>query len=175
MKKKTTTLQEKDFIESLDAIKSLSITAELYGFDYTNNNSIRRTSKNLYYENFLITVILEAFLEKEDLSLKRLYEIIYSKMPKNFLWDVTVHQKQEAIIKMIRIGYINTIKKEDQQWPSFRITELGIKALQDQTFQTLVVSSFFNYQSYKLNKMVLLISSSAFVVAVISLIVALFK
>lgn len=56
------------------------------------------------------------------------------------------------ISKMIRLGLVEAIETDNKYAPNFKITDDGIKAYQEHTFQTLATSSFFNYQTYQLNK-----------------------
>jgi hypothetical protein len=84
---------------------------------------------------------------------------------------------------MIRLGYLIS----DEQ--KFAITKLGVEMWQQQTFQLLAASSFFSYQTQKLNieshklnktsvtlnKLVVFLTGLSILIAVVSIIIAVNK
>ena len=129
-------------------------------------------SKRFCQDHLVMSAILEAFFIKNEISFKELNENIYSNIPKNISWNIAISQINLIIAKMIRLGLIIAIKTENEYNPNFRITEDGVKAYQNQTYQILASSSFFNYQTYLLNKKANWIAILMALVTVISVIVA---
>ena len=109
-------------------------------------------SERFYQEHFIMSAILEAFFFKNEISFKELNETIVNYVPKGFIWDISVARINLVISKMIRLGLVEAIETDNKYAPNFKITDDGIKAYQEHTFQTLATSSFFNYQTYQLNK-----------------------
>lgn len=117
--------------------------------------------------------ILDAFMFRESLNLKELYNIVISyKIPQDFLHSIPAKQLDLIIIEMIKLGYIEPYRKEITLVPIFQLTELGIKILQERTLQNLALTSFYSYQSYKLNKRTINLSLMALVVSIVAIIVS---
>jgi hypothetical protein len=72
---------------------------------------------------------------------------------------------------MIRFGFIIPKKTENIDLPLFEITEIGISALQQQTFQSLAASSFYNYHTHLLNKRSLWMNLWMLIVTIASVVV----
>ena len=115
-------------------------------------NTASTLSERFYQEHFIMSAILEAFFFKNEISFKELNETIVNYVPKEFIWDISVARINLVISKMIRLGLVEAIETDNKYAPNFKITDDGIKAYQEHTFQTLATSSFFNYQTYQLNK-----------------------
>lgn len=77
-------------------------------------------SKDIYVKNFLMSSILDAFMFRESLNLKELYNIVMShKIPKYFIWSIPAKQFDLTIIEMIKLGYIEPYRKEKTIIPFF--------------------------------------------------------
>ncbi len=127
----------------------------------------------MYVEHFLMSSILDAFIYQESLNLKELFEITFNqKIPKYFLWNVTVNHINLIIIKMIKLGYIEPYREEKTVIPIFQLTDLGITTLQQRTLENLALSSFYSYQSYKLDKRAINLSLIALVISIIAVIIS---
>lgn len=119
-----------------------------------------------------MAAILEAFLIDEKLDFKDLNKAVYSYVPKDFIWDIPANTSQVVIVKMIRLGYIEAMQSENEVLPKFSITKLCVEILQQQTFQNLSATSFFNYQTHLLNQQSQLLSNRSFKINVLAISVA---
>ncbi|RZK27195.1 MAG: hypothetical protein EOO43_00410 [Flavobacterium sp.] len=52
---------------------------------------------------------------------------------------------------MVKLGYVKALEVPGGL-PDFILTQLGLDTLQNQTFQSLSATSFFNYQTHLTNK-----------------------
>lgn len=163
-----------DFVESLKHQSKLYKSPfENYNYNLKNYNNVSAVSRQFYQEHFIMAMILEVFIQREELSFKKMNEHLWNRVPKEFHWNVTVNFYQEIISKMVRIGYLKErLDSDEKDSLYFMITELGIRMLQEQVFQNLASASFFSYQSYGINKNVLHLTYVSLVIAVVSLIVA---
>ena len=99
--------------------------------------------------------------------------MIYNRIPKkDYLFKLRVVDNPIAVGKLVRLGLLEKNITENEYNPKFKITEAGIKAMQQQTFQTLAASSFYNYQTYKLNKRMLWMSLCMLLTAIVSIVVS---
>lgn len=167
--------RDDEFIELLERTKQIQSIFEVFadsgGFE--NNNSDKVISKNIYVKNFLMSSILDAFIFRNSLNLKELYNIVFSKkIPQDFIWNIPAKQVDLVIIEMIKLGYIEPYRKEKTIIPIFSLTELGITTLQQRTLENLALTSFYSYQSFKLDKRAINLSLIALVVSVISILIS---
>lgn len=127
----------------------------------------------MYVEHFLMSSILDAFMHRGSLNLKELFGILFNqKIPKYFLSNVPVNHFDLIIIKMIKLGYVEPYREEKTVVPIFQLTDLGITTLQQRTLENLALSSFYSYQSYKLDKRAIYLSLIATVISVIAVIIS---
>lgn len=119
-----------------------------------------------------MSAVLEAFLQKDEISFADLNKTIVNYVPKEFVWDISVARINLIISKMIRLGLVELLETENKYAPKFRITLDGVKAYQEHTFQSLATSSFFNYQTYLLSKKADKMSHRMFWVTIVSVVVA---
>lgn len=117
--------------------------------------------------------ILEAFFERDEISFNDLNESLLNYSPSEFLWDIPVNFINLTIIKMIRLGFIVPIETENIYSPNFKITELGVSALQQQIFQNLASSTFYNYQTHLLNRKTIRIEILMLIITFLSVIATL--
>jgi hypothetical protein len=150
---------------------------EAWNLKVSNERTADDIAIQLYQEHICIATILEAFIASEKLEFKNLNQYVFSLVPSQFLWEMSVARFNLILSKMIRLGYL--IADFDDKKQYFCITELGVKVWQEQTFQSLASASLFNYQSqlltkeaHKLNKTSVNLNKSVLVVSMLSLIVA---
>jgi hypothetical protein len=171
----TTDNSEKDWDEVLKNIenaKKIGSPWEAYDFTLTNDNTKNKVASSFYIEHFLMAAILEAFLINERLDFRDLNKAIYEYVPKDFIWDTPAKISQIVILKMVRLGYIEATKNGNNILPIFNITKLGIETLQQQTFQSLSATSFFNYQTHLFSEQSQLINKRSFKINVLAMSVA---
>lgn len=176
----TITADEKKDIEELyNALEKLMKISEGYkNIKQSMKNTENILSERFYQEHFIMSAILEAFSFQNKISFKQLNEYIINYVPQEFMWDISVARINSIISKMIRLRLIEPIRTENEYTPDFIITNEGLKAFQEHTFQTLATSSFFSYHTYKLNKQanqmsksMLLVTISSVIVTILSIIV----
>ncbi len=154
------------------AFKELGKAFEPYNTEPILNNTANTLSERFYQEHFIMAAVLEAFCIKNEISFKELNKTIINYVPKEFIWDIPVARINFVISKMIRLGLIEFVETDNKYAPNFKITNDGVKAYQEHTFQTLATSSFFNYQTYQINKKADKISKLMLIVTIISVLVA---
>lgn len=171
-----------EFKKLIEIFNDLGKSFEAYKLDVYSNNTTKNLSKRFYQEHFIMAGVLEAFIIKNEITFKELNQSLHKYAPKDFLWDITAHYQNSIITKMIRLGLICPIKTDNKYMPKFTITDDGVLAYQQQTYQTLASTSFFNYQTYQLskranrmNKLMLLVTILSVVVTVLVTIVTIFK
>ncbi len=160
------------FLQNIANAKKIGSPWEAYNFTLTNENTIDKVASSFYIEHFFMAAILEAFLIYENLDFKDLNKAVYSYVPKDFIWDIPANISQIVITKMVRLGYIEARKNEKTILPQFSITKLGIEILQQQTFQSLSATSFFNYQTHLLSKESHLLNKRSFIMNVVAIFIA---
>lgn len=135
-------------------------------------NTASTLSERFYQEHFIMAGVLEAFFFKNEISFNELNKTLVDYVPKEFVWDLSVARIELVILKMVRLGLVEAIETANKYAPDFKITEDGIKACQAHTFQTLATSSFFSYQTYRLNKKANRMSGLMLVATIVSVMVA---
>lgn len=160
-----------DYHKMIEGIMEMKQSFANYNIDIKTNNTSDNISKMFYQEHFIMAGILEAFYSGDEISFKQLNESLLNYFPKEFLWNTTVVYINSIIARMIQLGFINPIKTDDKYSPKFKITDLGINALQQQTFQNLASSSFFNYQTHILNKRSVRMNILMLIVTIVSVLV----
>lgn len=165
--------QNLEFFELLKNTKEIKNKWEIYNLGPIDKKSNKNISEKIYEENFLMSGILEAFIFRKSLNLKEILKIILSeKVPEYFFTNVSIHQVYAVIVQMIKLGYIEPYRKEETLVPIFQLTELGVKILRERTLQNLALTSFYSYQSYKLNKKTVILSIIALIVSVLAIIIS---
>lgn len=138
-----------------------------------HGNSDHVISKYLYAKNFLMSAILDIFMSHTIISTKDLYSIILiGRIPEFFLEKIPFKYFKEVITEMIKLGYIESCEKETDE-PALQLTELGIKVLQQRTLESLALTSFYSYQSYKLDKRTIALSVTALIVSIAAIVISL--
>lgn len=167
--------KNEEFLELLENTKQIKNIFEIYedSGGLENKISNKKISKDIYVKNFLMASILDAFMFRESLNLKELYNIVMSyKIPQDFIWSLPAKELDLIIVEMIKLGYIEPYRKEKTLVPIFQLTELGITTLQERTLQNLALTSFYSYQSYELNKRAINLSLIALAVSIVAIIVS---
>lgn len=134
---------------------------EAYNFKFNDDITVDIAASKFYAEHFYMWAILEAFLKDGKVNLKDLNEAMANKIPSHINWEVTAKFSQEVILKMTRIGYLKAVDVAGEL-PEVTLTETGLKAIQNQTFQSLTSTSFFSYQTHLLNKEMIVLSRSSY-------------
>lgn len=164
--------EKKGMSKLFETLRELGKVCESYNIECNSKNTTNRLSKRFYQEHFIMSAILEAFFIKDEISFKELNQTIANYIPQEFIWDIPVAQINLVIVKMKRLGFIELVETENEYAPNFKITDDGAKAYQVHTFQTLATSSFFNYQTYHLNKKADRISKLMLIATIVSILVA---
>lgn len=128
--------KNEEFLELLENTKQIKNIFEIYedSGGLENKISNKKISKDIYVKNFLMASILDAFMFRESLNLKELYNIVMSyKIPQDFIWSLPAKELDLIIVEMIKLGYIEPYRKEKTLVPIFQLTELGITTLQERT------------------------------------------
>lgn len=159
-----------NFNKCNEALVDLKNVLAPYHVDIKTNITNGKAAARLYIDYFLMSAALDAFYNHNVLEFKEINEVIYNRIPKkDYLFKLKVVDNLIAVGKLSRLGLLEKIKTIDKDNPKFKITEAGVKAMQQQTFQTLAASSFYNYQTYKLNKRTLWMSLCMLIVALLSM------
>lgn len=165
--------EKKAILDMAGVLKDLPKRVEAYkDLNLNDNNTEEVLSERFYQENFIMYAVLETFLFKDKVSFGDINQSIILYAPKDFAWDISAARINMIIAKMIRLGFIEKIKSENEYNPNFIITDDGIKIHQNQTLQTLASSAFYSYHTYELNKKANRLSKTMLVVTIISIVVA---
>lgn len=141
-----------DYKKIVDLITDLKDVSSVYHIERKENVTASKLSSKYYIDNLIMSAVMEAFYDGNEINFKDLNNAIYHRIPKwVWLFKITVLDNQMAVIKLVRLGFIKSIDSENKHNVTFQITDDGIKALQEQTFQNLAASSFFSYQTYIMN------------------------
>ena len=170
------TEEEKEGMAKLfESFKELGKLCEPYNnIEPVLKNTASTLSERFYQEHFIMSAILEAFFFKNEISFKELNETIVNYVPKEFIWDISVARINLVISKMIRLGLVEAIETDNKYAPNFKITDDGVKAYQAHTFQSLATSSFFNYQTYRMSILMMIVTIISVLVAILSIIVTIY-
>ena len=162
-----------NFNKCNEALVDLKNALDPYHFDIKTNVTNSKAAARLYIDYFLMSLALDAFYNHNELEFKEINKVIYNRIPKkDYLFKLRVVDYPIAVGKLVRLGLLEKNITENEYNPKFKITEAGIKAMQQQTFQTLAASSFYNYQTYKLNKRMLWMSLCMLLTAIVSIVVS---
>lgn len=165
--------REEAFLELLEETKKINSIWDVYNFEKIEKKSNNEISEKIYIENFLMSSILDSFLYRESLNLKEILDITFNqKVPKYFFEAITINKIYITIIEMIKLGYIELYQKEELPVPIFQLTDLGITTLQQRTLQNLALTSFYSYQSHKLNQKAITLSLIALFVSILAIIIS---
>lgn len=162
----------KKFVELIENLKKAS---SIYHIEINENVTVNKLSLKFYIDNLIMSAVMEAFYSGNNIDFNYIINAIYPRIPK-WIWrlKITVNDCQMAISKLVRLGLLEPIESENNHNPIFKITDDGIKALQEQTFQNLAVSSFFSYQTYIMNRRSFWMTILMLIVAIMSVFVTIF-
>jgi len=147
-----------DFQKLVNAVKNFRTQIDGYNINIYSENTPEFLSSIFYQEHFAMSAVLEAFIDKNEINFRELNESVFNRVPQEFIYKVPVTFFQNIILRMIRLGLIDSIETGNKNLLMFKITEEGILALRQQTYQSLAASSFFNFQTQELNKQFLSIN-----------------
>jgi hypothetical protein len=159
------------FKKLIETVHEFGESIQGYNVELNSKNTTSHVSKRFYVEQVTMAAVLDSFLSKNEIDFKELNTHVFNYVPKQFLSDLHVTFFQNTILKMIRLGLITAKETENKFMPVFEITESGIQALQQQTFQSLASSSFYSYQTNTVNQKLLLLTICVLIVTVASVIV----
>ena len=126
----------------------------------------------LYFVRYqYMAVILDALAYQKPLSCKQLNQIVYNNLPKRIVEQVPVAMGMAILKKMFALDYIN-IKETEKNYFEYSITSFGLQVVKDMSIHNMAATTFFSYQTQRLNRLVLGISIAATIIAVISAILA---
>lgn len=160
-----------DYFKLINTVHDFRNSIQGYNVEIKSDNTTSHISKRFYEEHVIMSAVLDSFHSKNEINFKELNEHIFNYIPKKFLDDMPLRFIHFIILKMIRMGLIIPIKSENIYLPIFKITDAGIHALQQQTFQSLATSSFFNYHTHVLNKRSIWMNLCMLIVTITSVIV----
>jgi len=135
--------------------------------EITKKNSNRRILRRTYENHHLMASILNSFDFFDSMSLEQLFDSIEFSSPRSLLWSVSIVRIKLSVKQMERLKLISI--KEENGEDIISLTEMGFIALQQQTYQTLASSAFIGYQTYLLNRWMVLIAVCSLAIAIISL------
>jgi hypothetical protein len=162
-----------NFNECNKALVDLKNALAPYHVDIKTNVTNSKAAARLYIDYFLMSAALDAFYIRNRLEFKKINEVIYNRIPrKDYLFKLKIVDNQKAVNKLSRLGLLERIETVDKNNLKYKITEAGVKAMQQQTFQTLAASAFYNYQTYKLNRKMLWMSLCMLLTAIVSIVVS---
>ena len=156
--------ERKDMAELFASLKEVGKACEPYDIKTIRKNTVNTLSKRFYQEHFIMSAILESFFVKNEISFKKLNETIVNYIPKEFTWNISVARINLIISKMIRLGLVEPIETDNKYAPNFKITDDGVKAY----------SSFFNYQTYRMSILMMIVTIISVLVAILSIIVTIY-
>ena len=166
--------ERKDMAELFASLKEVGKACEPYDIKTIRKNTVNTLSKRFYQEHFIMSAVLESYFVKNEISFKELNETIVNYIPKEFTWNISVARINLIISKMIRLGLVEPIETDNKYAPNFKITDDGVKAYQAHTFQSLATSSFFNYQTYRMSILMMIVTIISVLVAILSIIVTIY-
>ena len=146
---KITEQEWEKFNSMLKTTKGFGQKLEAFHFRIDSDNTPDKLASNFYQEHLIMAAILEAFFNSNIISYKELNQAMLNYVPKD---DIPYFVFTNTIKKMIQLGMIKPIETDNKHMPKFEITQDGILAMQQQTFQTLASSTFYNFQTQKLNE-----------------------
>ncbi|RZK22813.1 MAG: hypothetical protein EOO43_09205 [Flavobacterium sp.] len=165
--------RNEEFMELLERTKQIKTSWEIYEGIIQNKNTDKKVSKRMYVDHFLMASILDAFMYREALNLQELLTIVINhQIPQFFVFDIPAKKIDLIIANMIKLGYLEVYRKEQTIVPILQLTELGITILQQRTLQNLALTSFYSYQSYKLDKRAINLSLLAILISIIAIILS---
>ena len=164
-----------DYNKIIDLIKNLKDASSVYNIEKKENVTANKLSSRFFIDNLIMSAVMEAFYSGNEIYLKDINNLIHDRIPQyTWLFKMTRLDNQRAVYKLVRLGFLQQVETKDKLNLKFEITNDGIKALQDQTFQNLAASSFFSYQTYKMNIRSFWMTILMLIVTIMSVIVTLF-
>ncbi len=129
---------------------------------------------NFFAQSYAQFLILEALTFNEKMLSKELFDYVVEKSNPSLL-SASVKQLNIYLLEMVSIGLIDLedipeLRNQEQQ--SFSITEAGIEALRNRTFQSVASSAFFNRQAIRLSRRTLYLSIISVGIALISIFIS---
>lgn len=143
----------KAFAECLKMMNELgkTISPIMNGVSAESGRSKEEIAYAYYVDTMLMAAILESFtLSTGEQEYKDINKFVFNYTDKAFMWDMPITTYFRCLARLRSMGLLE-LTKEDKYNPSFKITDEGILALQEQTYANLAQTALFNLKTQQLN------------------------
>lgn len=143
----------KAFAECMKMMNELgkTISPIMNGVSAESGRSKEKIAYAYYVDTMLMAAILESFtLSTGEQEYKDINKFVFNYTDKAFMWDMPITTYFRCLARLRSMGLLE-LTKEDKYNPSFKITDEGILALQEQTYANLAQTALFNLKTQQLN------------------------
>ncbi len=143
----------KAFAECMKMMNELgkTISPIMNGVSAESGRSKEEIAYAYYVDTMLMAAILESFtLSTGEQEYKDINKFVFNYTDKAFMWDMPITTYFRCLARLRSMGLLE-LTKEDKYNPSFKITDEGILALQEQTYANLAQTALFNLKTQQLN------------------------
>ena len=143
----------KAFAECMKMMNELgkTISPIMNGVSAESGRSKEEIAYAYYVDTMLMAAILESFtLSTGEQEYKDINKFVFNNTDKAFMWDMPITTYFRCLARLRSMGLLE-LTKEDKYNPSFKITDEGILALQEQTYANLAQTALFNLKTQQLN------------------------
>lgn len=143
----------KAFAECMKMMNELgkTISPIMNGVSAKSGRSKEEIAYAYYVDTMLMAAILESFtLSTGEQEYKDINKFVFNYTDKAFMWDMPITTYFRCLARLRSMGLLE-LTKEDKYNPSFKITDEGILALQEQTYANLAQTALFNLKTQQLN------------------------
>ena len=143
----------KAFAECMKMMNELgkTISPIMNGVSAESGRSKEEIAYAYYVDTMLMAAILESFtLSTGEQEYKDINKFVFNYTDKAFIWDMPITTYFRCLARLRSMGLLE-LTKEDKYNPSFKITDEGILALQEQTYANLAQTALFNLKTQQLN------------------------
>ena len=141
------------FAECMKMMNELgkTISPIMNGVSAESGRSKEEIAYAYYVDTMLMAAILESFtLSTGEQEYKDINKFVFNYTDKAFMWDMPITTYFRCLARLRSMGLLE-LTKEDKYNPSFKITDEGILALQEQTYANLAQTALFNLKTQQLN------------------------
>lgn len=141
------------FAECMKMMNELgkTISPIMNGVSAESGRSKEEIAYAYYVDTMLMAAILESFtLSTVEQEYKDINKFVFNYTDKAFMWDMPITTYFRCLARLRSMGLLE-LTKEDKYNPSFKITDEGILALQEQTYANLAQTALFNLKTQQLN------------------------
>ena len=153
----------KAFAECMKMMNELgkTISPIMNGVSAESGRSKEEIAYAYYVDTMLMAAILESFtLSTGEQEYKDINKFVFNYTDKAFMWDMPITTYFRCLARLRSMGLLE-LTKEDKYNPSFKITDEGILALQEQTYANLAQTALFNLKTQQLNDQTIELSKRA--------------